>query len=176
MIKEIETQRINFIECQAESIHGPLFGVPSEDLGGYSTSTNLGPVTNPSNRPLEMNYTPGVTPEPLPETGRPSRVIPPPPEPDSSLDEPTLAPPAGRSGVKRPTVPARATTKLSRAKAEPPADPSDEDQEYADFELAPVRQVAAKPGKSAAKARETTTAAGTSRPASRRKPAAVNDD
>jgi general secretion pathway protein D len=181
MIKEIETQRINFIECQAESIHGPLFGVPGEDFGGFPTSTNVGPMTSPANRSLEMNYTPAVTPESLPDTGRPSRVIPPPPEPDSSLDEPTLAPPAGRSGARRPTVPARATTKLGRTKAESAsADPEADEQEYADFELAPVRQVAARAEKSAsasrARVRDTTPAAGSGRPQGRRKPPASRDE
>ncbi|MFM8222135.1 MAG: type II secretion system protein GspD, partial [Planctomycetaceae bacterium] len=42
LIKEIETQRINFIECEAEAMHGPLFGVPAEDPLGIPASTGYG--------------------------------------------------------------------------------------------------------------------------------------
>lgn len=180
MVKEIETQRINFIECQAESIHGPLFGVPGEDLGGYSTSTTLGPVSPNSGRPLEMNYTPALTPEPLPETGRPGRVVPPPPEPDGSLDEPTLAPPAGRSGVKRSTLPARTSARRATEDEADLAVATADSQDYSDFDLKPVQQVGGRQAKASARSNprmtENPEAAGTRKIPARKKPAARNDD
>jgi len=180
MVKEIETQRINFIECQAEAIHGPLFGVPGEDVGGYSTSTTLGPVSPNSGRPLEMNYNPAFTPEALPETGRPGRVVPPPPAPDSTLDEPALAPPASRSGAKRSTLPARNSARRAVEEDPDTAVATADSQDYSDFDLKPVRQVEGRqtktPARSNLRTAEQPEAPGSKKIPARRKPLARNDD
>lgn len=60
LVKEIESQRMSYIEEEAEAIHGPLFGVPEEPewigpaqpgIPGYSTDPNLpAPLTGALSR------------------------------------------------------------------------------------------------------------------------------
>ncbi len=56
MIKEVEMARMHFIECEAEEIHGPLRGVPSEF-----------PVIN--GEPMWVQPDGTVTPSVIPDAG-----------------------------------------------------------------------------------------------------------
>ncbi len=55
MIKQIEAERIHFTECEAEALHGPLFGAPAPD---WDVSTN--PAYQPGNalpqQPQNQNW------------------------------------------------------------------------------------------------------------------------
>ena len=87
LIKEIETQRINFIECEAEAMHGPLFGVPAEDPLGIPASTGYGSPTSGSTTNGSTSF----------------EAIPPMPRRDRSSDDDT--PRGGSSGSPRMVPP-----------------------------------------------------------------------
>ncbi len=65
LIKQIETQRIHFTECDAEEIHGPILSVPGDEgycPPGERNGTPAG-VMPPSNEPwIEHNLPATVTP------------------------------------------------------------------------------------------------------------------
>jgi len=66
MFKQIEAERLNFIESEAERMHGPLFGIPPMPPHG----SDSGVIDDPRNR-----MPPAVPPQ------RGDRQVPPPPEP-----------------------------------------------------------------------------------------------
>lgn len=76
IIKQIESERLHFSECEAEAMHGPLFGVPASPTDG-----SIPPVYAPG----EM-WTPGNT-----------TPMPPPPAPTENV-------PARRDATKAPRV------------------------------------------------------------------------
>lgn len=141
MIKEIETQRINFIECEAEALHGPLFGVPAEEFTGYDTTLEL--------LPDATTTAPAVETAPYRDPGATQpRMVPPPPEPDDEISVPTtLMPPAdsgtrrggkpgarqGSAGAARSAMPARTDLQVLQANRVSEAG----DQEFVDIELTP---------------------------------------
>jgi type II secretion system protein D len=69
--KQIEIERLNFIESEAERMHGPLYGMPPK----YETSTS--PSTSGSSQPGSKSTGPSISPNP----GAPVRQTPPPPPP-----------------------------------------------------------------------------------------------
>ncbi|MCY2968963.1 MAG: hypothetical protein NT069_35945, partial [Planctomycetota bacterium] len=135
MVKEIETQRINFIECEAESMHGPLFGVP-EEFTGFPTSTGMS--TGGSNYqmpPAPGSYQPSKSSQP---SRRGPPMIPPPPEPDDLINDHEIKAPRPRPGAKRggSSLKPKFETKVTLAEA--PEDSPEDFEEFADYQIAPV--------------------------------------
>ena len=69
MMKEIESQRVSFIEAEAELIHGPLFGVPAEtpimDTGAGTMFLEDGTPISPSEvTPVPSSSSPPPPPAP----------------------------------------------------------------------------------------------------------------
>jgi len=98
-IKEVEMARIHFIECEAEEMHGPLRGIPSEQLfeGEMpSPGSSLPTYTTPG--PMMPAPTP-VVPTPMPKT------TPPPPAPGTGeAAAPTKAVPEEPAPPQPPIV------------------------------------------------------------------------
>ncbi|MGQ0634313.1 MAG: secretin N-terminal domain-containing protein [Planctomycetaceae bacterium] len=60
LFKEIETQRINFVEAEAEALHGPLFGVPGEvDWIGPGAPASVTPLPATPIPPVPGSNIPG---------------------------------------------------------------------------------------------------------------------
>jgi hypothetical protein len=54
MLKQIESDRIHYTECDAEEIHGPIFGIPAETMND-STGYPMAPAPgNRLNEPLPL--------------------------------------------------------------------------------------------------------------------------
>lgn len=92
-IKEVETQRINFVEAEAEAIHGPLFGIPATPDWAKPAAPVAIPIpgTLPkppapglpggSMRPMSHSYEDGEVPTTI--IDEPAKV---PPFPEENLD------------------------------------------------------------------------------------------
>ncbi|HLQ44712.1 MAG TPA: type II and III secretion system protein, partial [Planctomycetaceae bacterium] len=80
IIKQIESERLHYTECEAEAIHGPLFAAPAPPSEGSTPRVYT---------PGEM-WTPPVPVPPAPQGTPPNstpRILPAPPMSDSSDDE-----------------------------------------------------------------------------------------
>jgi len=163
LIKEIETQRINFIECEAEAMHGPLFGVPAEDPLGIPGTMNYG-------SPPESTNLEAVPPMPRRDsssddrdpprggTGGSPRMVPPDPGLDDGLSAVDAEPAARRRSPR-----AAANRAVTPETADEPAELEEGSRDslvaapavddYTDYPLTPVSgTVARKPAKSAGSA------------------------
>ncbi|MBI1346044.1 hypothetical protein GC163_07120 [bacterium] len=100
-IKDVEMARMHFIEAAAEEMHGPLRGIPAEDVfheGAYDPNCPVPMTTKPMNQQLLEGLPPGsviqsvtpVAPAPTPLPAVPP-TTPPPPSP-AFPTEPTLSP------------------------------------------------------------------------------------
>jgi type II secretory pathway component GspD/PulD (secretin) len=65
LIKQVETERMHFIESEAEEIHGPLYSVPAADLGADGLPP-AGTIWGPDTPVDELLMQP--VPDSLPET------------------------------------------------------------------------------------------------------------
>jgi len=120
-IKDVEMARMHFIEAAAEEMHGPLRGIPAEEMfrdGSYDPNCPVPLTTSPNGRPVIEGLPPGAVIQsispvtPSPATPTPASPTPPPPAP-GVIPEPALAP-----------VPA------SPAVAPPPADDASIDEGF----------------------------------------------
>lgn len=93
VIKQIESERLHFIESEAEEIHGPIFSVPPSGM-------DQGPITDADFfvAPLEDEI--------------PPRVVQPVPQDAPAMDEDVVLPPQARtdSGGRKPATPQRWAT------------------------------------------------------------------
>jgi hypothetical protein len=73
VLKQIEAERLHYTECEAEALHGPLFGIPEAQADGSAP-----PVYAPGDL---WNTKKGIPPPPppAPDEKKPPRVLPVPP-------------------------------------------------------------------------------------------------
>ena len=70
ILKQIESERLHYTECEAEALHGPIFGVPASPTDG-----SISPVYTPGDLWNPSNTTP-TPPPPAPVDGTPPLVVP----------------------------------------------------------------------------------------------------
>lgn len=149
-IKDVEMARMHFIESAAEEIHGPLRGIPAEEMfqdGAYDPNCPVPMTSNPSQRAVIEGLPPGaviqsvtpVTPSPVapppapgitpaPELAPVPVTTPPPPAEDAAAESQPFRPiPIDEEdqvipagGVSRRTSPTRATIQQTVAEFETP--------------------------------------------------------
>lgn len=113
-IKEVEMARLHFIECEAEEIHGPLRGIPSEQqlFDGQIPSTTPGMPSQPyyygPGTSLDSGLTP-IAPQPSypqpPQPMTPQPISPPPAAPPANAaPQPLEGAPAPQSRVYDPQL------------------------------------------------------------------------
>ncbi|MEO2015889.1 MAG: secretin N-terminal domain-containing protein [Fuerstiella sp.] len=115
LIKQVEAERIHFIESEAEEIHGPLYSVPPSDMDSYMLP-NINEFDG-----VQQNDTPGDAVPNLPATDEP--VIP--PQARTSLITPTTTVSRSRfvtmepgDDVQRRTIIPTSGEQLTREKQE----------------------------------------------------------